>query len=114
MPHMNLAMPVIPGKEADARRVAGEISGARRAEFSAFQAPSDTSRETWTLQETPAGTFLLVWFDAVDIQKGLEGLATGDDEFTDWFRTQIHEITGVDLTDPDGAPSVETLLDWSA
>jgi hypothetical protein len=114
MPHMNMAMPVIPGKEADARGFAGEIAGPRRAEYSAFQAPSDTSRETWTLQQTPAGTFLLVWFDAGDVQRGLEDLATGDDEFTKWFRAQIRDITGVDLTDPDGAPPIETLLDWSA
>jgi hypothetical protein len=113
MPHMNIAMPIIPGQENDARDLAKEVAGPRRDDYASFQLPSGTSRETWTLQETPAGMFLLVWFDADDIEMGLRDLAHGDDDFTTWFRNRIETITGVGMGDGVG-PLSEPLLDWSA
>ena len=114
MPHMNIAMPLLPGNEDGARAFAAEISGPRRDQFAAFQAQSKTRRETWTIQETPAGTFLLVWFDSADLEKGFADLATGQDEFTVWFRGEIKRLSGVDLGVPDDSPLPEPILDWSA
>jgi hypothetical protein len=114
MPHMNIAMPVLPGQEDAARALAREVAGPRRGEFGAFQAQSETRRETWTLQQTPAGTFILVWFDSDDLEKGFADLATGQDDFTVWLRGQIQDVTGVDMSGPDDSPMPEPLLDWSA
>ena len=46
------------------------------------------------------GSFMLVWFEAPDIEKAFADLATSGEEFSIWFRGQVKDLTGVDL----GAP----------
>jgi hypothetical protein len=58
MPHMNMAMPVTPGKENEARAFAREVAGPRRSEFAAFQALSATYRETRTIWRVSGGGVL--------------------------------------------------------
>jgi len=109
----NGMFPVQPGKEEQARAFAAETLGPRRAGFEAHHARSGTTRETWTLQETPMGSFILVWFEG-DPEKTFGDLATDDSEFTVWFRGQVLDLTGVDLgVPPEGAPPA-VLLDWHA
>lgn len=108
----NGAFPILPGKADAARAFASAVSGSRNSEFNAMQKRSGTTRETWTVQETPAGSFMLVWFEG-DIEKAFSDLATATDEFTVWFREQIKGMTGLDMSEPaEGGP--ELLLDWSA
>jgi hypothetical protein len=57
------------------------------------------------------GSFLLVWFEAPDIEKAFTRLATSGEEFTIWFRGQVKDVTGVDLgAQPESSPPV-TLVD---
>lgn len=108
----NQAFPVLPGKTDAARAFASAVSGARKAEFNTMQTDVKTTRETWSLQETPAGALMLVWFEG-DVEKAFTDLATATDDFTVWFRAQIKEVTGVDMSEPaEGGP--ELLLDWNA
>ena len=108
----NGAFPILPGKADAARAFAGAVAGSRNSEFNAMQKRAGTTRETWNIQETPAGAFLLVWFEG-DIEKAFSDLATATDEFTVWFRAQIKGVTGLDMSEPaEGGP--ELLLDWSA
>ncbi len=71
----NGMFPIQAGKEEDARAFAAETMGARRPEFKAHHARADTTRETWALQETPMGSFMLVWFEG-DVEKAFADLAT--------------------------------------
>jgi hypothetical protein len=105
--------PVQAGKEADAREFAAEVLGARRAEFDALQARSDTTRETWALQETPMGSFMLLWFEG-DVERAFADLATNDSDFATWFRGRVLDVTGVDVAAPSDEPPPVVLLDWHA
>lgn len=108
----NGAFPINEGKTEDARAFAKAVSGARNAEFKAMQSRAGTTRETWSLQETPAGAFMLVWFEG-DVEKAFTDLATENDDFTVWFRGQIKNLTGLDMSEPvEGGP--ELLVDWKA
>ena len=109
----NGAFPVLPGKEDAGRALAAALSGPKKAEFDAMQARSGATRETWAMQETAAGTFILVWFDG-DVEAGFADLATAQDDFTVWFRGQVEEVTGVDLSVADDSPPPELVLDWTA
>jgi hypothetical protein len=51
------------------------------------------------MQETPMGSFMLVWFEG-DVEKAFSDLAADNSEFGTWFKGQVKELTGVDL----GAP----------
>ena len=102
-----------PVKEEDARAFAAEAMGARRAEFEAHFARVNMIRETWALQETPMGSFLLVWFEG-DVEKAFADHATNDSEFETWFRARLLDVTGVDLGTPSGAVPPAVLVDWHA
>jgi hypothetical protein len=113
MQHVNMAMPVLPGKEDDARAFAKAIVGARRAEFDLAQAEAGITRETWTLHPAPSGTMLLVWFECDDVEAALSAGSAATDDFGVWFQRQVKNVTGFDMTAEDGpAPPSETLVDW--
>jgi hypothetical protein len=109
----NGMFPIQAGKEEDARAFAAETFGARRAEFEAQLARGDITRETWALQETPMGSFMLVWFEG-DVEKTFTNLATDDSEFTTWFRARVLDVTGVDLGAPSDDPPPAVLVDSHA
>jgi len=107
----NVAFPILPGKEQEGRDLAAACIGERRTGFEAQLARGGLTRETWALQETPMGSFMLVWFDAPNIEKAFMELATSDDEFTIWFRGQVKDVTGVDLGAPPEGPPPDVLVD---
>lgn len=109
----NGAFPILEGKEDAARAFASETIGARKAEFEALQARSDITRETWAMQATPMGSFMLVWFEG-DVEKAFSDLAGDDSEFATWFRAQVKDLTGVDLGAPPEGPLPDVLVDWHA
>jgi hypothetical protein len=107
----NGMFPIQAGKEEDARAFAAEAIGTRRAEFEAHFTRVNMIRETWALQKTPMGSFLLVWFEG-DVEKAFADHATNDSEFENWFRARLLEVTGVDLGTPSGDAPPEVLVDW--
>lgn len=104
--------PVLPGQDDAARSFAKDLGGARHDQFTAQQRRADVTRETWSLQQTPMGSVMLIWFDG-DIDKAFTNLANDDDEFATWFRAQVLEISGFDLAAPDDSPLPEVVLDWT-
>ncbi len=114
MPVFNIMFPVLPGKEDDARKFAEEATGSHRKHFEGVQKANSLARQTWAMQETPGGTFILVWGEvdeAIEASFGRMATATGED--FDWMRGRIKDISGVDMTEP-GGPIPEVILDWSA
>ena len=110
----NGAFPVLPGKADAVRALAKEVMGPRRREFDESQARQGVTRETWSLQSTPDGDFVLVWFEAPDIDKVFASLAESTDPLDVWFREQVQGITGVDMADTAAAPPPpEVLVDWA-
>jgi hypothetical protein len=109
----NGMFPILAGKEDAARAFAAETLGARKADFEALQARSGITRETWAVQETPMGSFMLVWFEG-DVEKAFTDLATDESEFGNWFRGQVEDTTGVDLGAPPEGALPEVVVDWSA
>jgi len=108
----NGMFPILEGKEDAARALASDTVGVRKADFEALQARSNITRETWAMQETPMGNFMLVWFEG-DVEKAFGDLASDNSDFATWFRTQVKEITGVDLAAPPEGPLPDVLVNWS-
>jgi hypothetical protein len=110
----NGAFPILPGKEDAARAFAEEAMGARRSGFDESQRRQGISRETWSIQEAPGGSALVVvWFECPDPEKAIAQLGQDPSEFAVWFRERVMEINGIDLSEPlAGGP--ELILDWRA
>ncbi len=109
----NGLFPIQAGKEQAARAFAAEVIGARKSEFDALQAQSNLTRETWAMQETPMGSFMLVWFEG-DVEKAFTDLATETSEFATWFRAQVMDVTGFDLAAPPDGPLPDILVNWNS
>lgn len=107
----NSLFPIVEGKEDAAREFAAETIGARKADFEALQARSNITRETWAMQETPMGSFMLVWFEG-DVEKAFDDLASDSSDFGTWFRAQVKDVTGVDLGAPSEGPLPDILVNW--
>lgn len=114
MASFNAAFPILAGKVDAVRAFANEAMGERRSAFEEFQARAGATRETWSIQELPDGSaLLLVWFESADPDKAFVELAQDSSDFAVWFRERVQEVNGIDLTEPaQGAP--ELVLDWSA
>jgi hypothetical protein len=107
----NGAFPILAGKEQQSRDFAATCTGERSKEFDAHLVRDGVTRETWSLQETPMGSFMLVWFEVPNVEKAFAELAASTDEFTVWFRDQVKDVTGVDLGAPPAGPPPEVLVD---
>jgi hypothetical protein len=110
----NGAFPILPGKIDEGRKFAQEVMGARRAGYEEGQKRVGVTRETWSIQEMPDGTaIVLVWFECPDVEAVFADAIQDTSEFGVWFRGRVKEVTGVDLSErTEGGP--ELTLDWSA
>lgn len=100
------AFPVLPGKEADLRSFVQQMT-AKTEQLNNFQKVLGVPKESWHLQNLPNGAQLLV----VSLEsEGALGMFTQlaglQDEFATWFKTQVLDLTGVDLNQAmPGSPS---------
>lgn len=108
----NAAFPILPGKLEAARAFAEEAMGDRRADFDEAQRRQGVTRETWSIQEMPDGSALvLVWFDSPDPQAAIAEVVRDPSDFGVWFRERVKDINGIDLSEPVEGVG-EVILDW--
>ena len=112
----NFAFPLLEGQEDNGRKFAQEALGEHRDHYNSLMEASGTTRVTWTLQQTPAGAFILVWFEAEDPQAIFSILTTGNGEDAVWMRGRIKDVGGLDMTTdwPPPGPQPELILEWPA
>src|SRR6202021_4075405 len=65
----NGVFPIFPGKKKGGRDFAAACMGERRKGFDAKAARTGLTRETWSLQETPMGSFMWGWFGAAEAER---------------------------------------------
>ena len=113
MPTFNAVFPLPADKLDAARSFAKELDGARSQQLEDLQRRCGVERERWSIQEMPDGSHVIVVFFDGDVDKTFAELATGTDEFTNWYRAAVLDIGGPDLTGDD-QPASEVIFDWSA
>jgi len=104
-----IAFPLLPGKRDALDRLVRALTGERKSEYDTAQAT--VLRESWFVQSTPQGDLIIVHFDAPDVEAVFAGLATSQEPFDVWFRDQVLDITGVDLSQPSPGTS-ECVFQW--
>jgi len=104
------AFPILPGKEEQWEKFAGELKGARHEDFKKSRADLHVHERSF-LQHTPHGSLVVVTLEGEDPMGAFASFAKSDDEFTAWFRQQVMEIHGFDLREPPPGPMPEMLLD---
>lgn len=104
----------LPADKLDAAHsFARELNGPRRVQLDDLERRCGVEREIWTIQQMPDGSHAMIVFFDGDVEKTFTELATGTDEFTTWYRAQVLDIGGPDLTSDD-QPASEIAFEWSA
>jgi len=80
-------VPLLPGKTDAAREFCAQLAGPRKAELDAAQ--TTVVKESWFLQQTPHGDFLIVYYVSPDPRRVHDALAVSEEPFDVWFRSQI-------------------------
>jgi hypothetical protein len=106
------AIPIRPEMVERDRELAKELNGPRKAEFAASRARAGITSERVWVQQTPQGTLAVVVLEGDDIGRALGVIASSQDPFDVWWRAQILEIHGVDLSQPPAGPMNEQLMDY--
>ena len=107
MDHICLAMPVLPGKTAEARTFMQQLDGSRRAEFDASERRIGIAKELWYLAKLPSGDHLIGYMESKDFGRALASFVGSRESCDLWFKAQMQAVTGGDLNKPpaDMAPA---------
>lgn len=103
-------VPLLPGKKDAAIAFANTMMTERLDEYNNAQVT--VTKESWFLQETPMGDFLIIYYHSPDPEKVHAALAVSEEPFDVWFREQVLDITGIDISTP--LPGLPTqILAWT-
>jgi hypothetical protein len=113
MPMLVRAFPVLPGKEDLLRAFVQEMAGARRQEAAEFYRSFDVLRESWHLQNTLHGAWV-IGVTEVDAPLELKAreYAASDRPFDRWFKDQVRHLSGIDPDFEPLGPPTETLFEF--
>ena len=113
MPLVVRAFPVLPGKEEQLREMAAAMAGDRRAEAAEFYRSFGVTRESWHLQHTDHGAWVIGVTDVPDdLEAKAQAYATSERPFDRWFKNQVLAISGIDPDVEPLGPPTQTLFEF--
>jgi len=113
MASLRLVLPILPGKEEAWRRLYQELSGSRRPEYEGSRRRLGITRECVWVAQILQGEIAIVYLEAEELAQVILQLAVSDLPFDRWFRQQLQEAHGLDVTQPQAVtPSTEVIFDW--
>ena len=108
-----IAIPVIPEKMEQFNSFIADLNGSRKSEFKASRDRLGVRERTF-LQHTPMGVFVVVTLEGNDPASAFANFASGTDEFTQWFISNVHDIHGIDISQPPPGPLPHLIADSHA
>jgi hypothetical protein len=110
MPALGFVVPVLPGKEQADLDWVEEMTGPRREEYESAWKQLGVTRHTVWHQQTPDGTVAVVYLEADDIPRAMQGITSSDDPFNQWFRERVRDVHGLDVQ-AEPPPQAEQIHD---
>ena len=114
MDRVCFALPVLEGKTEDARAFFKELETQRKSAYAASEERINITKESWHIQQTPQGDLLLAYIESPNFADALSKFSQSRDEFDQWFKGRVAEVTGVDLNNPPPGPLSEQLSSYEA
>lgn len=114
MDYIGFALPILPGKTADARAFQRALGGERKEEYAASERVIGITKELWFVQETPNGDLFVAYMESADFGKALGQFAASREPFDVWFKERLAAVTGVDLNHPPPGPLSELASHYEA
>ncbi len=108
------AFPVLEGKESLARAFAKSLATDRAADIAQFYTLFGVKSESWHIQETPTGFWIIAVTEIDEPAKRAEQFSASHAEFDEWFKAQVLALSGIDSTTQPLGPSTEEIFIWPA
>ncbi len=105
------AFPVLPGKVAAVKQFSKELQ-MKKKEFERSEKRLGVKKESWFLQTSPQGNWIVVHFEAKDVDRALMDFAKSTDPFDVWYKDQVKQVTGMDMAAPPSGPMPELLVSY--
>jgi len=106
------AFPLVARKE-QLREFVASLLGARQAEADSFYHAYGVAHESWHLQETPGGPWVIVCTELAEVPVASARYAASSHSFDTWFKAQVRALTGIDLDQQPLGPPTESVFEWS-
>ncbi len=106
------AFPLVPGREEELRDFARELLE-RRQEAADFFRRYGVAHESWHLQTTPHGTWVIGVTQVADqpVAVAAREYAASERPFDRWFKDRIHRLSGINPDEQPLGPPTACLLD---
>ena len=112
MTAMFLTAPILPGKVEAWRRFCQEMRGRRQEGYEQSRRQLGIASEAVWLLRTARADVAIVRVNAEEPEHLLSRLAASDHPFDRWFKDQLTEICGVDLSPTFMGPTMELVFTW--
>jgi len=111
---LQFVAPILPGKYEQWRAFHDNFlsGGAKRADWEDQMRRYDIQRQCVSLQRTPNGDFVVLFFEGDEPGAMMAGIGNSDNEFDKWFARQVKEIHGIDVSQPHAVPISELVLEY--
>ena len=106
------ALPVLPGKTNEWKKVVHEATGPRRAELDEMHRRLGLTGAYWFLQQTPNGDVALVVLEGEGAPTAIPEWSKSTQPFEVWFRDAIGATYGIDFTAPPPGPAPEMFYEF--
>ena len=112
---LQFVAPILPGKYDQWRTFHESFvtGGSRRAEFEDQMRRYNIKRQCVSLQRTPNGDFVVLFFEGDEPAAMMAGIGHSGNEFDKWFAQNIREIHGIDTSQPPPGPISELVLEFT-
>ena len=106
------AFPVRSSVE-DLKTFASALSNERAAETAAFYRRYGIEHESWHLQETPHGRWVIAVTSIDDVDEATPRYAESSAEFERWFKNRVMQVTGINPEIQPLGPPTTQVFGWS-
>ena len=108
-------LPILPGKQEEWRRFCQELQGSRRCQYKESRQRLGITKELVWLHSslrTLQGEMVIVSLEAEHPEVLLPQLVASGLPFDRWFRQQLLELHGLDITEVLSRPPAELVFVW--
>ena len=113
MPLVVRAFP-LRGSIAELKTFASELIGVRAADAEQFYRHYGVDHESWHVQQTPNGPWVIAVTSLADPAEAAPRYADAREEFHAWFKGQVLSLTGVDPNKTPLGPPTTQVFSWSS
>lgn len=107
-------VPVLEGKQEAHTALFEALNGEKQDAAIESQRRWGLTREMFWEQQTPKGTFIIVYQESSDFEMMGAEILSSNNAFDLWFIQKVNEIYGVDVHGYEPIPQNSLVLDWEA